>query len=198
MENLQIIRKRQMVYLLVLVALIANGCAFGARNIALNPVNIDNTYNLSGKKFLLSLTDNRDTALKPVVGHVKNGYGMKTAEVLADKDASLWVKENIEKELIRNGATTLQSIDKNVADNKIDIELLVCYAQAYWNYGAEVKAKASLTNTDKVVILNKEYSGKATLGTNWAAAAESYQKVLELAMKNFLEKMMPDLYPLMR
>jgi hypothetical protein len=71
------------------------GCAFGTRNVTLNPMKTSLTLDASGQKASLEVTDKRDPALKPVVGHVKNGYGMKTAQVVADKDVSLWVRDAI-------------------------------------------------------------------------------------------------------
>jgi hypothetical protein len=37
------------------------------------------------------------------------------------------------------------------------------------------------------------YTGKATLGMNWGASSESYQKVLELATEEMLKTLMPDI-----
>ncbi len=52
------------------------GCAFGTRHVALNPMQTSLTLDASGQSALLEVTDRRDPSLKPVVGHVKNGYGM--------------------------------------------------------------------------------------------------------------------------
>ena len=174
--------------------LLMNGCAFGNRNIALDPISTNRSADLRGSNVYVVVNDNRNPLLMPVVGHVKNGYGMKTADVVADKEVTTWVKASIENELKRYGATlNLATQNNTLDDSKVTVDVLVCYAQAYWRYGGEVKARVSVDKQGVAVIKDREYSGTATLGTNWGATAESYQEVLSLAMKDFLEKLMPDL-----
>jgi hypothetical protein len=186
-------RKSAYLVFAVLFLTIMNGCAFGTRNITLNKIKTDYSYNLAGKSIYIEANDKRDAALKSVVGHVKNGYGMKTADVIAERDATNWVKTCIEDELIRYGAVSQQTLADNTSDQtKITVDLLVCYAQAFGRYGAEIRARI-LVRRNMAIISDKEYSGKAILGMNWAATAESYQQVLELAMKDFLDKTVPDL-----
>lgn len=51
----------------------------------------------------------------------------------------------------------------------------------------------SLKNNGNYLISEKIYTGKAILETNWAARAQSYQKVLEMAMNEMLQQLMPDI-----
>ena len=134
------------------------------------------------------MKDMRDSALRLVIGHVKNGYGMKTATVVADKEVTIWVKQCIENELQKNGAVL-----ENASTSNIIVDVLVCYAQAYERYGAEVKGKVSVSSAGNEIFKDREYSGKDILGMNWAATSKSYQEVLELAMKDFLQKLLPDI-----
>jgi hypothetical protein len=63
------------------------GCVLGDRHVALGPVQGAAEHGtISGKSIALSLADARDRQLVGVVGHTKNGYGIKMAAVLADKE----------------------------------------------------------------------------------------------------------------
>ena len=170
------------------------GCAFGTRHVKLNPLNTSFVTDATGESAFVEVMDKRDPELKPVVGHVKNTYGMRTAQVVADKEVSVWIKDIIVEELKRSGASVIA--DEAVLDNKatkITIDVLVFYAQAYMRYGGEVTVAVTLTKDNKKIVSEKTYTGKATLGMNWGASSESYQKVLELATEEMLKTLMPDI-----
>lgn len=170
------------------------GCAFGTRHITLTPMKTSLTLDASGQKASLEVTDKRDPSLKPVVGHVKNGYGMKTAQVVADKDVSIWVRDVIAEELKRmGGSVETDGVSFDNKAGKIRIDVLVFYAQAYMRYGAEVTVALSVNKNDRDIVKEKTFTGKATLGMNWGASSASYQKVLELAMEEMLQKMIPEI-----
>ncbi len=181
-------------FLLCLSLLTMSGCAFGTRHVTLNPIKTSLSLDATGQNVYIEVIDKRNPSLKPVVGHVKNGYGMKTADVISDKEVSSWVKDSIVEELKRADAVILPD-DKNLDNktSKIIVDVLVCYAQAYWNYGGEVSVVVTVKKDNKDIIKEKNYTGKATLGTNWGARAASYQEVLELAMEDMLQKLMSDL-----
>lgn len=188
------IGKKLLPIVFMVLFLTSFGCAFGTRHIALNPMQTSLTLDASGQSALLEVTDRRDPSLKPVVGHVKNGYGMKTAQVVADKDVSIWVRDVIAGELKRLGGsieTDGASLDSKAS--KIRIDVLVFYAQAYMRYGAEVTVALSVNKNDRDILKEKTFTGKATLGMNWGASSASYQKVLELAMDEMLQKMIPEI-----
>jgi hypothetical protein len=60
-------------------------------------------------------------------------------------------------------------------------------------YGGEVTVAVTLTKDNKKIVSEKTYTGKATLGMNWGASSQSYQKVLELAAEDMLKNLMPDI-----
>jgi len=170
------------------------GCAFGTRHVILNPISTSLSLDASGQNVFVEVNDKRAPDLKPVVGHVKNGYGMKTAKVLADKEVSAWVRNSIVEELKRFGASIITSeinFDNNA--KAITVDVLVCYAQAYMRYGGEVTVTLNIKRDGEDIIKEKTYTGKAILGTNWAAKAASFQKVLEMAMDDLLQKLIPDI-----
>jgi uncharacterized lipoprotein YajG len=170
------------------------GCAFGTRHVRLNPLKTSFVMDATDQSAVVEVIDKRDPVLKPVVGHVKNGYGMKTAKVVADKEVSIWVRDIIVEELNRSGASVIT--DEALSDNKaakITVDVLVFYAQAYLRYGGEVTVAATVTKHNKRIVNEKTYTGKATLGMNWGASSESYQKVLELATEEMLKTLIPDI-----
>jgi hypothetical protein len=171
------------------------GCAFGTRHVTLNPIKTPLILDASGQGVFVEVIDKRHPSLKPVVGRVKNAYGIKTASVVADKEVSIWVKDSIVEELKRFGASVIE--DRNNLDNKasrITVDVLVCYAQAHMRYGGEVTVALSVKKDTREIIKGKKYTGSKVIpGTNWVASAKSYQKTLELAMEDLLGKLMPDI-----
>jgi len=172
----------------------AYGCAFGTRHVKLNPMKTSLTMDAAGQSAFVEVNDNRNPVLKPVVGHVKNTYGMKTAKVIADKEVSVWMRDIIVEELKRSGASIItESANLDDKTGKITIDVLVFYAQAYTRYGAEVTVAVTVTKNNRDIIRGKNYTGKAILGINWGASSASYQKVLELATEEMLKKLIPDI-----
>jgi uncharacterized lipoprotein YajG len=186
--------RKLFVIALILLFLTTYGCAFGTRHVRLNPMKTSFAIDTTDQSAFVEVIDKRDPALKPVVGHVKNGYGMKTAKVIADKEVSIWVRDIIVEELKRSRASVIT--DEAVSDNKaakITVDVLVFYAQAYLRYGGEVTVAVTVIKNNKRIVNEKTYTGKATLGMNWGASSESYQKVLELATEEMLKTLMPDI-----
>jgi uncharacterized lipoprotein YajG len=186
--------RKLLVIALAFLFLTTYGCAFGTRHVNLNPMKTSFAFDSTGHSAFVEVIDKRDPELKPVVGHVKNTYGMKTAKVVADKEVSVWLRDIIVEELKRSGASVIT--DEAGLDNKatkITIDVLVFYAQAYMRYGGEVTVAVTLTKDNKKIVSEKTYTGKATLGMNWGASSQSYQKVLELAAEDMLKNLMPDI-----
>ncbi len=127
-------------YLFFLITcFVISSCAFGARHVTLDPIKTSLSLDASGQIVLIEVKDKRNPELKPVVGHVKNGYGMKTAKVIANKEVSIWVKNSIVGELKRYGASVIESeSEESDGISKVSIDVLVCYAQAYMRYGGEI------------------------------------------------------------
>lgn len=98
---------------LTLCLLWQGGCAFGTRHVNLT-YPPDNKASLgtataeateaegSGKPILfVKFSDMRGDREK--VGHVRNGFGMKTAKVVADNDVTQWVNQAILQQLKQVG-----------------------------------------------------------------------------------------------
>jgi len=137
----------------------------------------------------VKVIDKRDASLlKNVVGHMKNGFGMKTAEIVSDKDCSMWVRDCIVQALKQTGVKVVA--DERSIDNKssrVFVDLQFCYAQPHmWNIGGEVTIALNVSKGKQDIIKDKQYAGN---GTHW----ESFQRVFELAMQDLMQKMMPDI-----
>jgi len=185
--------KKRFVIGCFLVCVSTYGCAFGTRHVTLNPMTTSIALNVSGESTFLEVVDKRNPSLKPVVGHVKNAYGMKTASIVADKEVSVWMRDIIAEEIKRSGAKLItEEVNLDKGMSKITIDVLVFYAQAFMRYGGEVSVVLSVKKNGRDIIKEKTYTGKATLGMNWGASSASYQKVLELAMEDMLKQLLPD------
>jgi hypothetical protein len=77
------------------------------------------------------------------------------------------------------------------ADLHVNLDLTVCYAQAYMKYGGEVAADVMVARGGAVLLPKTNYSGKASYGMNWGATEASYQGVLHEAMRGFLDAATP-------
>jgi len=178
----------------LLLFLTTSGCAFRTMHVTLNPIKTSLVLDASGQGVFVEVIDKRHPSLIPVVGHLKDDWGIKTARVVADKEVSIWVKDSIVNELRRFGASVIE--DRNNLDSKasrITVDVLVCYAQAYMRYGGEVTVALSVNKDSREIIRRKKYSGKVYPDLSWVVTAKGYQKTLELAMEDLLGKLMPDI-----
>ena len=187
-----------------LVCVVFNsGCAFGTRHadIAYPPPGVDEDTNAvtaisapPGSRCPIALrpfTDDR--ADKRVVGHVRNGFGMKTAEVVGPDDLSTVVTEAVRDELTRAGYQVYQaSTCTNPNTPVISGSLVEVYCDAYMSYEGTVDLFVWLSRDGKE-FYQKTYMGKGSVGANWMSTGQSYGKSLSLALKDALESMKRDL-----
>jgi len=175
---------------IVLIASMLSGCVTYDRHVKLEPVAGAAAVSApAGASLVLTVADCRAPDLKGVVGHTKNGLGMKIASVLSDdKDPKAWVTECVIADLDRVGFDMRASGD---ADLHVNLDLTICYAQAYMTYGGEVAADVTVARGSTVLLPKTHYSGKADYGMNWGATEASYQGVLHEAMRELLDAITP-------
>ena len=169
-------RKFRSFTILVLITVMASGCAFGTRRPTLEytsviPARSSNNITLKVGQF----EDNRPD--KNIVGNVRNGWGIKTADVITDTNISEWITNALKSELKNAGYTI---VDANVG-NELRGEVLKIYCDAFLNYEGEAMIKVVLKK-DNNVLLDKVFSGKAT-DLNWAATAKSYGTILQRSLQ---------------
>ncbi|MFA4889845.1 MAG: YajG family lipoprotein [Candidatus Omnitrophota bacterium] len=169
-----------------------SGCAFGNRYISLQyqPVT---TLSVAIKQnvAIVKFTDTRE---KPELGEMRNGYGMKTADVLAkDQDVGAWVANALSDELIRAGYNVQKFSDAAPSDAEVVISGSVpeAYVKMYMTYSGTVRVSVTVTKSG-VVVLNKEYTGHAR-GLAMLCSTGDYENMLKRALQDIMKKMIPDI-----
>ncbi len=192
MNLIKIRRVAALMMAIIAILVIGNGCAFGNRHLTLDPVYSDNLPPKTATTCKIQVPlpeDARNNQQAPnFVGYVRNGYGMHTADVLADKDANVWVQSCITENLKRAGFNV---INGKIASSGLvistSIRSLVC--DAGMNLKATVILDVKLKKGD-LTFFNRTFTGKASK-TNWMMSAEEYHETLTKAMKQCLDGMMP-------
>jgi len=183
--------------MLLISMLFSAGCAFVDKQVSLNPVDAGLPEPQAiGGSLRLTIRDQRRPDLRPLVGHVKNGYGMKTAGVVSDREPAAWLADCISREMARAGVQVhlaRSEQDSSPSARELALDLTKCYVQAYWNFGAEVSVRMTLKVGERTFFSDREYFGKAINGKRETGTAVSYQATLELAMGDLLAKLIPDL-----
>lgn len=168
-----------------LVLLNLSGCAFGTRKstlryTAVTPVKAPNNIQIKVAAF----DDNRPD--KNIIGNVRNGLGMKTADVVTDTNISSWTADALKTELKNAG----YSIVEGDSQSEISGEVIKVYCDSYLNYEGEVIIKVTLKK-DNNVLFTETYSGKAS-DLNWACTAKSYGVMLERSLQKALNQVVTD------
>jgi hypothetical protein len=188
----------------------STGCAFGNRHVTL-------TYppqHVAGgrltavaeaasppavpqeKLILVTFLDQRPN--RSAVGAVHNGFGMHTADVLAQNSVADWVVGAVAVELEKAGFTVakVKDIPPSPGLPVVTGEILKVYCAAYMRYESDVSFAIRVESNGKE-ILRKTYQGQIDSMTNWGASAKSYGQALSLALetaaKSFAAELRRDL-----
>jgi hypothetical protein len=191
--------------ILVFIVLLG-GCAFGTRQPTLTyppapesgATPIANAAPKSAPKnvqiLLNSFVDERSD--KKGVGTVRNGFGMRTADVIPTNSVSDWVTQALKTEL-QNEGYTVDIANAGKSSTKpggrvISGEILKVWCDMYFSYTGEVSLLITVSQDGKDVF-NKNYSGEGSAGTVWAATETSYAQSLALALAAALKPFLTDL-----
>jgi hypothetical protein len=198
----------KMAMLLVLLAgfSVMTGCAFGTRQVPLvypperaseDPgpkiAKAAGTVPVAGQPIiLLPFTDQR--ADKRLIGEVRNGWGMRTADVVTDRDIVDWVTRAVAMELENAGYQVVPVDRMSPFDNTPTLtgDLVTVYCTALFSYEGEVSFFAKVER-DGQELLKKRYTGKGSAGLNWAATESSYGQSLSLALSEGIRSLIADL-----
>ena len=175
-----------------------SGCAFGERQASLGyppaeDANAGGTAQAApaptarGTVYLETFNDVRSD--KTVVGHVRNGFGMKTAEVVAQKDVPAWVREALVYELEAAGYRVQDGGDVPVGAATMSGDILRVYCDAYFTYDGEVTLRIE-TSKDGQALMNQTFTGTGSAGISWAATGDSYSQSLSLALRATLRQVL--------
>lgn len=184
------------------VAVALTGCAFGTRQASLSypPVasgaavqpaaaSVSKNTTIVLSRFADERTD------KSVVGTVRNGFGMRTADVVATKDVSEWVTSAVGSELRANGYKVVSGAGQDLKDPKLVVlsgSVQNAFCDMYMSYSGQVSLLAKVTSGNSEVI-NRQYTGEGSAGVVMAATGESFAESLSLALRDALKQFMADL-----
>jgi hypothetical protein len=181
-----------------------NGCAFGTRHATLIyppasgitvATNAPPQAQL-GKVSVGTFSDER--AEKVVIGYVRNGYGMKTAEVHLDSDVVPFINAAVQHELKQAG---WEIVDQQTATNSnipvISGEVLVLHCDAYMSYEGDATVMIHATRNGHEVF-KKTYSGNGGGHMNWGMTGKSYGIAISEAVQEALLNFVRDMPTIMR
>jgi hypothetical protein len=186
-------------------ALLLGGCAFGTRQPTLvyppaaessgTPVAhaAVNPTPKSVRIVLKPFTDERSD--KKVVGTVRNGFGMRTADVIPTNSVPEWVTQAIATELRNDGYTVVSDTPPDGSQGPSAVvsgEILNVFCDMYFSYTGQVSLVAKVSKDGKE-LLNKHYAGEGSAGVAVAATSESYSQSLALALSSAVKKFVADL-----
>ena len=176
-----------------------SGCAFGDRKAALDypPVKEQSSgeaqaapaTQAGGTVIVETFSDIRED--KTVVGNVRNGFGMKTAKVLPQRDVTDWVREAFIYELEAAGYTVVDGAAAPSGTAAVSGDILRAYCDMYFSYDGQVALRVE-ANKDGKVLLNQSYTGKGSVGISWAGTGDSFSESLSLALQAALQKVVAD------
>lgn len=129
---------------------------------------------------------------KKIVGHVQNGFGMKTAEVVSPNNIQAWVTDALKWELERRGYRVSLDGGAPARDAVLSGQVIRVYCSAYFEYDGEVTIQAHLAR-DGVTLLDRAYTGKGGGGLNVAATGSEYARTLSLALQDSLRQLVQDI-----
>lgn len=186
--------------LLLAVLGLAGGCAFGERQAKLGYPPQDSGGVVSsaeaapaaagrGTVYVGRFEDIRPD--KKVVGHVRNGFGMKTAEVVAQRDVPEWVHEALVDELKVAGYQVVEGAAPTDAA-AVSGAIIRVYCDAYFNYDGEVTLRVDASKAGQRIV-GQTYTGKGSAGVSWAATGDSYSESLSYALQDALRQFIAEL-----
>jgi hypothetical protein len=198
------IRNLRFTTTLVAVIFLA-GCAFGTRNATLNyPPKAESGAVPAAQAATRPAPKNVQIVLGPfsdqrtdkkVVGTMRNGFGMRTADVVALNSVPDWVAQAITIELENSGYSVVTVTGGDSAAGASAIvsgEILNVFCDMYLSYTGQVSLLARVSKGGKEV-LNNHYSGEGSAGLAVAGTAESFAQSLSLALAVAVKKFVAEL-----
>ena len=191
------LRMLQRIALISVLGFCLQACAFGTRHAVLQyPPPTDSTLNAVSAHLLpLSATVGPFLDRRPeqVVGHVRNGLGMKTADVVGVGDIPSWAKKALETELRSAGVSIIAPGGATKAVHLIITgQVVKAYCSMYMNYEAEVLLNILVNDRSGKELLSRTYTGTGSAGMVFSASAESFATSLSLALQQAIRAFVAD------
>lgn len=173
----------------LLGAFLCSGCAFGTRHVALRGVTATSmvgTARIPRGQVSLDVRRGNDGRVKRDVGCVRNGFGMRTASVVAAADVCSWAKDSVAGSLTRVGYHVTSGKNARVS---ILVDTNKAFVDSYGSYKAEVQVAAAV-HVDGRPVGRVTGEGRAS-SFNWAATSEAFSDNLHEAMEKCLSHIVP-------
>jgi hypothetical protein len=173
--------------LFLVCALLVSGCAFGTRRPYLDyqvttPAKQANNISIT----VNPLSDER-TWSKEKIGDVRNGYGMRCADIIPQNSVTEWIRAALVDELKNAGYNVVDSDAQNVVSG----EVTEVYCNAYMRYGGRVGFHLSLKK-DGASVMDKKYEVEKSSGVAWASTAESFGNAMKFTLQDAMKQVITD------
>ena len=178
---------------------LAAGCAFGERQASL-------AYPPAADKALISSAEAAPTSRggevyigifgdvrpnKMIVGNLRNALGMKTAEVVAQRDVPGWVREALAYELKVSGYQVMDGVAPE-GGATISGDIVQVYVDSYLTYDGEVILRMEFGKAGQSLV-ERVYTGTGSAGLVVAGRGESFSQSLSMALQSALRQFIADL-----
>ena len=119
---------------------------------------------------------------KQVVGIIRNGVGMHTADVIADNDVAAWIATALRMEFEAAGYAVAEPAEGQASNAPVlECRIVLVRATALSSYRGRV-AFLAVVKKDGKEIFNKSYDTQKSAGTNWVASGAGFAEALSLAL----------------
>ncbi|MCK5226132.1 MAG: hypothetical protein KAQ89_05395 [Planctomycetes bacterium] len=193
--------------------LVSGGCAFGDRVVALryhSEIDVNQKQVDSQEIYIASFKDVSSNNLKKIsfkdskgtrirtdgkeIGEIRNGYNIKTACVVSKSpDLGPWITHALSQELKQRGFNVI-----NVTSLPPEISLGIngsiekCYSKMYFLKAPDCTIQATISlQKSGVTVFAKEYIGQSKV--SMGIGAKGYEIAFQEAMKDLLDKSVPDI-----
>lgn len=164
-----------------------SGCAFGNREVDLKyDACVTSVDGERGKFSLGNFQSELETDKKgrQIIGCVRNGYGWKTAKVLAKGKSEKWLRDAIEKELECNGYIRVET-DAPIIEGTLNR----FYTDLYINYDSDVSFSLRINDNSGTIFADSFYGNASPLA--WFVTPSEYEKASREALQSALRKAIP-------
>lgn len=168
---------------LVACAAALGGCAFTDRHLKLAyPPSAEEAHvmpSADAGPVSVAVVDGRSGDVG-CVGHVKNGFGMDTADVRIAEDPVPWVRGALEHELQAAGVQ-VQPAQDGVPRVRVRITRIECTAYLKYEGHVDLTAECDVAGAAPRV---ESVAGQGGAGMNWTGTETAYAETLALALQD--------------
>jgi hypothetical protein len=163
----------------------AMGCAFGNRTARLTypPADSSAQPEVAASVALLPPDDQRPEP-RNVVGYVRNGLYMHTADVETNDDVKAWVAAALTTELRRAGIAVGDAAPGRPV---VAVTVFEVHSNAYFSYSAKVVLDIAVRR-EGAPDAKKRIEGEGGSGVNWASTGDSHADALADAVRDAARK----------